>query len=207
MTHRSFRGRFTAAALVALVLVAAMPAVAVAHAEFVSSTPADGDAVEGSPATVTAEFTEPLADGSVMRIRNSSGEVVGEGRIDVANPELMVIEPGELAPGEYSVQWQALADDRHRELGTFSFTVTSAATPVPTASPAPPASSAGTPTEPPSPSPAPSVATTPSPAATEIPSDATAGSGDALIPILVVVVLVALLGGYLLLRRRPPARP
>jgi methionine-rich copper-binding protein CopC len=208
MTHRSLRGRFSAAALVAIVVVALLPAVAVAHAEFVSSTPADGDVVEGSPPTVTAVFTEPLADGSVMRIRNSAGEVVGEGRVDAANPERMVIEPGELAPGEYSVQWRALAADRHQELGTFSFTVTAAAaTLVPTASPTPAASSAGTPTEPPSQPPSPSVAPTPSPAATEAPSDAVAGGADALIPILAVVVLVALLGGYLLLRRRPPARP
>jgi methionine-rich copper-binding protein CopC len=207
MTHRSLRGRFTAAALVALVLVVAMPAAAVAHAEFVSSTPADGDVVEGSPPTVTAVFTEALADGSVMRIRNGAGEVVGEGRVDAANPERMVIEPDAIGPGEYSVQWRALAADRHQELGTFSFTVAAAATPVPTASPTPAASSAGTPTEPPSQPPSPSVVPAPSPAATETPSDTAAGGGDALIPILAVVVLVALLGGYLLLRRRPTARP
>jgi methionine-rich copper-binding protein CopC len=200
------RGRF--AALLAVTVLLAMPAVAVAHAEFVSSTPADGDVVEGSPPTVTAVFTEALADGSVMRIRNGAGEVVGEGRVDAANPERMVIEPDALGPGEYSVQWRALAADRHQELGTFSFTVTAAAaTLVPTASPTPAASAAGTPSEPPSQPPSPSVAPAPSPAATETPSDAAAGSGDALIPILAAVVLVALLGGYLLLRRRPTARP
>lgn len=195
------------AVLVALVLVAALPAVAVAHAEFVSSTPADGDVVDGSPPTVTAEFSEALGDGSVMRIRNGAGEVVGEGSFDAANPEVLVIEPGELAPGDYEVRWQVRSDDGHLERGTFEFTVTAAATLVPTASPTPPASAAGTPSEPPSASPSPPAATTPSPAATETPSDTAASGSDALFPILAVVVLVALLGGYLLLRRRPTARP
>ena len=203
MIHRQLHARFSVAVILAAALVGVLPAAALAHAEFERSSPEDGEVVEGSPNVIRAFFTEALGDGSEMALVDENGATVAEGGIDPADPSRMRIDPPDLGPGDYEVQWKAFADDGHLETGTFAFTVSAVITP-------PPASLEPTPSSPftPEPSatvePAPTDPATPSP--TEgVPSDQ-AASDDAIIPIVAVIVLIGLLGGYLLLRRRP-ARP
>jgi methionine-rich copper-binding protein CopC len=190
------------AALLAVALVLLLPTVALAHAELDTSSPADGDSVEGSPTEITADFTESLVDGSSFELLDAGGSVVAEGRIDPDDDQRMTIDPPELEPGEYEVRWQARAEDGHLERGTYGFTVTAASTPPPTPSAPPSAAPTETvaPSEPTSPSP--SAAPTPTPD-----TEPTASTSDVLLPIIVAVVLLAVLAGYLLNRRRATPRP
>lgn len=192
---------FARAALIALALLVLLPGIAAAHAELDATSPSDGDTVEGTPTEITADFTEPLVDGSSLELLDAAGSVVAEGAIDPDNDQRMTIDPPELEPGEYEVRWQARADDGHLERGTYGFTVTAAATPEPTSS-APP-SAAPTETtvasEPSSPSPGPAATPTPY-------TEPTASTGDVLLPIIVAFVLLAVLAGYLLNRRRVTPR-
>jgi methionine-rich copper-binding protein CopC len=195
-----------AASLVAVALLLVLPAAVAAHAELERSTPADGETVEGSPNVIRAFFTEELADGSEMALLDEAGTTIAQGTIDPADPTRMRIDPPELEPGDYEVQWKSFADDGHLETGTFTFTVSAAITPPPSAPPSAPTTPSSPVSAPPSASalPTASAVLAPSPTGGEAtPPANTAGTSDVLLPIIAAVVIVAVLGGYLLMRRRP----
>jgi copper resistance protein C len=198
--------------LLALPLLLLLPTVVAAHAELERSTPSDGETVQGSPRVIRAFFTEELADGSEMALLDDAGTTIAEGTIDPADPTRMRIDPQELEPGDYEVQWKSFADDGHLETGTFTFTVSAAITPPPSAPPSGPPTPSSPVSAPPSASAEPTATALPTASAVVAPSptegDATppantAGTSDVLFPIIAAVVLVAVLGGYLLMRRRP----
>jgi copper resistance protein C len=197
--------RLWAGLLFGVVLLVAQPLAVAAHAVLVRSTPEDGETVQGSPNVIRAFFSEELADGSEMALIDATGATIAEGTIDPADPTRMRIDPPELEPGDYEVQWKSFAEDGHLETGTFTFTVSAAITPPPSAPPtpsspvsAPPSGSAA----PGSPSASPLITPSPTEGEATPPANA-ASSSDVLLPIAVAVVLVGLLGGYLLMRRRP----
>ncbi len=202
-TPQGLRRRAGGIALLLTVTLLSLPATALAHAELSESDPADGAVVEGTPALISATFTDSLADGSRLRLRDSAGSVVAEGRIDPDDDTRMTIEPPALEPGVYEVRWQALAADGHLERGRYSFTVAPAAvTPAPTddATPAPSAATTPGPTTAP---PATAAPVTPESSAAPGPNgEAAGGTGDILLPILVVMGLVVVGGALLLGRRR-----
>ena len=190
-----------ALAIVALLFIA-LPGVVAAHAEFVSSRPGDGETVEGTPTSIRADFSEELAAGSEMALVDASGATIATGGIDPANGARMRIDPPELEPGDYEVQWKSFADDGHLETGTFTFTVSAPITPPPSAPPTPSSPVSAPPSE--SAAPTASGPLTPSPTEgdTTPPANA-AGANDVLLPIIAAAVIIAVLGGYLLMRRRP----
>jgi copper resistance protein C len=193
------------ALFVAVSLLLAMPVAVAAHAEFDRSTPADGETVQGSPRVIRAFFSEELAEGSEMALLDEAGTTIAEGTIDPANPTRMRIDPPELEPGDYEVQWKSFADDGHLETGTFTFTVSAPVTPPPSLSPTPSSPVSA----PPSASVEPTASTPPTPSPTEgepTPPANAAGTSDVLLPIIAAVVIIGVLGGYLLMRRGP-ARP
>ena len=190
------------AVLVAMAAFVALPTVVIAHAEYERSTPEDGETVQGSPSVIRAFFSEELADGSEMALLDESGATIATGTIDPADPTRMRMDPPDLEPGDYEVQWKAFADDGHLETGTFTFTVSAPVTPPPSLPPTPSSPVSAPPTEPA----APTVSTpaTPSPTVGEpIPPANAAGTSDVLLPIVAAVVIVGVIGGYLLMRRRP----
>ena len=205
--HRHLSSRPARAALfVAVSLLLAMPAAVAAHAEFVRSTPEDGETVQGSPRVIRAFFSEELADGSEMALLDGAGTTIAEGTIDPANPTRMRIDPPELEPGDYEVQWKAFADDGHLETDTFTFTVSAPITPPPSAPPSTPPTQSSPVSAPPSASALPTASAVVAPSPTEgdaTPPASAAGTSDVLFPIIAAVVIVAVLGGYLLMRRRP----
>ena len=193
------------AAFLAVALLFALPSLALAHAELDTSSPADGETVEGTPEEISADFTGTLEDGSTFELRDAAGDVVASGTIDPDDDQRMVIEPPELEPGVYQIRWQAQAigDDGHSSLerGTYEFTVAAAPTDPPTPSAPPNAEpSASAPSAPPSAEPSATASPTPDPTPT-------ASTTDVLFPIIAAAVILALLAGYLLNRRRtaPPA--
>lgn len=174
----------------ALLLVAALPVIA--HAEFVSSDPADGAVVDppfDGPIVLT--YDEALFPGSKADLKGPDGSTVASAKIDV--DKLVFTLDTALDPGAYTVQWTSVGVDRDIDRGTLTFTV---AAPPPT-----PAPTAGA---------SPSPAATPAPTASPTPSGdggtPTGVSGDVLLPLLAAVIAVGAIWAFLLRNRRTAGR-
>lgn len=176
-----------------------LPLPVLAHAELVSSDPADGAVLAAPPSAITLVFDEPLADGSSFELVGPSG-TVGSGAIDPAAPTQLILATPSLAPGAYQVKWRSVADDKDIERGVLGFTIASTSIPAAPTTPAETGPGAST-----APTTAPGSAVA-SPAASGGSGDAAAGSstGDVLLPILAALVVVGA-GAIYLLRRSPRA--
>ncbi len=134
MTHRSVRleCRWLAGIAAALALLILGPAAALAHAELVTSDPANGTTLTSSPVTVTATYKEAFdTKRSSMELLGPDGATLATNEpAAAATAESMTIPGlGTLAAGTYSVRWTTITpDDNGIERGTFTFTV-AAATP------------------------------------------------------------------------------
>jgi len=184
--------RAFAALAIGMMILAALPAAVLGHAELDTATPADGSTVDGTPDLIELLFTEAVTEGSSLELRAGDDAVLATGGPDPAGTIRMTLVPPTLDSGTYTIRWTARASDGHVERGTVTFTVAvSKPTPSPTAAPSitpvPTASAAPTPEVTPSPSPA--------------PADPTAAGGDAIVPIVAAVVLLGVLGAFLLRRR------
>ncbi|MDX1404130.1 MAG: copper resistance protein CopC [Woeseiaceae bacterium] len=115
-----------------LILAAALPGVALAHAKIVSTVPADGDFVT-SPSTLALSFDNDVTltglelhviagvndegrtvEGDVVELEFDAGKVARSFNIEVKQP---------LPPGEYYLLWRCVATDSHFSTGEFFFTV------------------------------------------------------------------------------------
>ncbi len=198
------RRRLAASLVLAAVALLAVPALALAHAEFVSSTPAPGATVEGPPAEVVIEFSQDLDPSRTsIEVRDASGTTVASGGELGAGPREFRLALPELAPGAYEVRWTSFsAEDSELARDTFTFTVAAAPSPSPSAA----ASAQTSPSAEasPSPSPEPSAAASPS----QGPSGGGTGSGDTgldiatLLPIAAALVVVVALGAWFVRTRR-----
>jgi methionine-rich copper-binding protein CopC len=112
------------AAAIGAVLALGLPAVALAHAELVTSDPADGATIT-LPYTLTATFNEeidPVA--STLFVENAAGEQVATGTVDPDDHTRMSADLMNLPAGDYEVRWTVVTpNDQAVERGTFSFSV------------------------------------------------------------------------------------
>ena len=180
----------SAAAFGALVLALSVAAPALAHAELVSSSPADKAVLQAPPTSITLSFSEGLDAAKSSFKLLGGGATIGIGKAVADGAAVMSLDGLALAPGAFEIQWTSAATDGHIDRGTLTFTVATASSSGPAASSAPAAST-----------------TSVSPGATPAPSDAgatpaAASSTDVLIPIAVVLVAVAGFGAYLMRRSR-----
>ena len=183
-------------------LLMLFPVPAAAHAELTEATPADGATIEGTPAEISAKFTEPLeTDGSTFSIRNAAGERLAVGNIDPADRTRLIIDPvPELTPGKYEVRWRAASADGHAENDTWSFIVTPAPTPSPTPASTPESTASDAPTPSATPEPSPSAAASPS-ASPGTTDPAGSSDGDVILPIIAALTIVLVVAAVLLSRR------
>jgi copper transport protein len=132
-----------AAALVALALVVGLGAPASAHAELVSSDPAEGAVVDVAPDTVTLTFNEPVRltsqqiavyDAEGDEVPSTAGASGTEVTVDLA-------DAADLPDGSYVVSWNVLSGDGHPVSGALTFSVGAASVSV-VAPPEPESSSA-----------------------------------------------------------------
>jgi methionine-rich copper-binding protein CopC len=105
-------------------LLAALPAVAAAHAELESSTPAAGENLDSTPSEVILTFSEELdPEGSSFTVVDADGHEVGTGEVDltVADRNVLAGDVTITDPGVYAVEYTVVAADGHESGGTLSF--------------------------------------------------------------------------------------
>ena len=112
------------AALVATGGVGLFATVAHAHTFLVRSSPAPGARLTNAPGEIVLDFTEQVASGSTLTIRDGNGASVEPLSIglDGDSTRLRASLPN-LADGVYQVTWRVVADDDHTTEGEFVFAV------------------------------------------------------------------------------------
>ncbi len=115
--------------ILALALLVAGPRLASAHAELVSSSPADGSVVAwtNAPKTATLTFSEEVAkDVTTVSVTSADGTsaTTGAATVDFDNPKMVTVGLTALTPGPYTIKWHAVtADDNGQTDGTITFTI------------------------------------------------------------------------------------
>ena len=96
-----------------------------AHAALVRSEPGDNAVLETSPGEIRLWFNEAISpEFSTARLLDLNGkEVKLDGlRTDPADPYVLLLDPPELEPGAYSINWNVLSDaDGHTTQGLIVF--------------------------------------------------------------------------------------
>ena len=122
--------RARAAALVGAVVVVlgilAAAGTAFAHAELLSSFPANQELLEVAPDEIALQFTEavdPIEPG--IRLLDADGDEVELAAVDqsAGSDRMRASIPATLDDGTYVVAWQAVSADSHRVRGSFTFSV------------------------------------------------------------------------------------
>jgi len=167
------RRAVTLAVTMLLLMLSAGPVAA--HAELVSSDPADGAVLTTPPATVTLSFSEGLnASESHFELVGPDGSEVGTGTAAKDGDDVMSLGGLALGAGSYTIKWTSVSLDTDILRGTLTFTVSDA--PSPAASSLPGTANAGT--------------------------TSTTSDGDIALPIIIALVLVAVVGIYVIRRSR-----
>jgi copper transport protein len=124
--------RFLAAPAAALLLLGS-PAIALAHAEVLLSSPQPGTGLAQAPAAVVIKFSEPLnLSLSRIEVLDASGTDVGSGPTEAlaGDAQAMRRPLGLLPTGQYIVRWTSVsALDGHTLRGSYSFAVGTGANP------------------------------------------------------------------------------
>ncbi len=100
---------------------------ALAHAKFVSSTPADGARTTPGLREIVLTFSEELSlDQSSAQVLTSSGAVLAgvTAQVDKADRMKITVQTPPLESGSYTVKWTAVTeDDNASTFGSFTFSV------------------------------------------------------------------------------------
>ena len=118
--------------LLAILLLAFLPAVALGHAKLVRSEPKPKETLAAVPKLVELWFSEELESGlNTIEVKDQTGKRMDRGEVALSEGNKKAqVELGELTPGLYTVTWKALSADQHAMRGSFVFTV-SALSPTP----------------------------------------------------------------------------
>jgi copper transport protein len=145
--------------------VLATPALLLAHAHLLRSSPAANAVVDTPPAAIDMWFSEkPELHFTIVQLVDSAGAQMPLGAVAAASAdglEISVPVTGPLAAGKYTVVWHTAAADGHATSGKYTFTVRTGSTGAPapaslTSAPAPATSVTAAPAAPAS-APAPSI--------------------------------------------------
>jgi copper transport protein len=95
-----------------------------AHANLLRSDPPGNASLDQAPAEIRLWFSEALEpEFSSISLRDSQGQLVNTppSIVDAGDPAQMVMQPGELPEGLYTVTWRVLSTDGHSTEGSFAF--------------------------------------------------------------------------------------
>lgn len=107
---------------VSVLVFAAAAQMAFAHAHLVSSTPQANSMVAGPAISIDLKFTSRLdASRSSVALLYENGKLENLKASSIDGSELATHV--NLAPGKYTIRWQALATDGHLTRGEIPFTV------------------------------------------------------------------------------------
>jgi methionine-rich copper-binding protein CopC len=112
--------------IVLLTALAIAPGMALAHAEVVSSTPADGSTVVAGLAQINITFSEDISpDQSAAQLFKAGTQMSGvTSAVDRADRTKMSVTAPALDAGQYQLKWQAVTeDDNGHTNGAINFTV------------------------------------------------------------------------------------
>ncbi|MFC6157318.1 copper resistance CopC/CopD family protein [Kribbella jiaozuonensis] len=113
--------------LAGVLLLCALPSVAVAHTELVRADPADGAVLAESPGLARLWFSGDItASRSTARLVDEHGVMVlGAGVVaGSGDPRVIAVQLPRLADGTYGLLWEAVAArDSHTTSGTVTFSV------------------------------------------------------------------------------------
>ena len=129
-----------ATAIAATLFFAALPVVALGHADLVSSDPPVGGTLTTTPYTLTATYDDELqATGSSIVVQTMDGQEVARGGANADGTHDMTVELPAMSDGQYKVLWTAVSlDDQAVERGQYTFNVSAAAASATPAATAPP---------------------------------------------------------------------
>jgi len=130
-----------AAAVVLSSLGVLLAGQAAAHADLVSSDPADGAVLTSPPPVITLTFSDPLfTDGVQMSLVAADGSVIPSDPPQVSDAAVSLAWPPTAGSGTYEVGYRVVSEDGHPVSGAISFTIeeeSSSAQPTVTTEPAP----------------------------------------------------------------------
>lgn len=107
--------------LLALLAALLFPALALAHAALVRSSPGDGEVAAEAPKTFRLDFNEPVA---VTGLRLSGGgRMVRLDRFNANGSSIEVQAPSDLPAGSYALSYRVVSEDGHPIEGAVTFTV------------------------------------------------------------------------------------
>ena len=110
-------------ACLALALSGALAGPCLSHAKLQSSVPADSAKLAQAPQTLTLNFSEAAQLARLVLVVGGKEISIPVDKTAKASQSITLPLPG-LVPGQYTVQWTALAaDDGHITKGTFSFSI------------------------------------------------------------------------------------
>jgi methionine-rich copper-binding protein CopC len=124
MTFSLF-SRLTLRWLAACGVSLAFASTAFAHATPTARDPAP-DAEVAAPSAVTIRFSEPLEPAfSKLALVDANDKPVAStaSQVDPQDTKTIHLALQPLAPGRYTVQWTAVAEDGHRTKGSYAFNV------------------------------------------------------------------------------------
>lgn len=117
----------------ALAALALLPAPAGAHALLEATTPERGARLETAPEQITLRFSEPVeAEFGAVRVFDSKGREVQDGRTTARGPEVTVGLRDGLGEDGYTVTYRVISADSHPVSGGFVFVVGDATAPATT---------------------------------------------------------------------------
>lgn len=118
--------KLAGAGFAALVIVAALPGIALAHAELENAVPAAGSSGP-APTELRLDFSEGLELAfTKVTLSGVDGALIATGTLalDPADATILVVPlSAPLPAGAVKVDWKAVADDGHKSEGSYSFTV------------------------------------------------------------------------------------
>ncbi|HXD68553.1 MAG TPA: copper resistance protein CopC [Gaiellales bacterium] len=119
------RGIRALAIMLPLLVPAAFPAAALAHASLLRSDPAAGSVVPQAPTQIVLHFDEPVQDAGSAVVSSSGASVLaGRARLEHGDSRALVIPlRGGLGDGDYTVRWRVVSSDGHIVSGVVAIGV------------------------------------------------------------------------------------
>jgi copper transport protein len=119
------RGVRALAIPLALLIPAAFPAAALAHASLLRSDPAAGSVVARAPARIVLHFDQPVQDAGTTVVASSGASVLaGHAQVEHGNSRALVVPlRSGLGDGDYTVRWRVVSADGHIVSGVVAIGV------------------------------------------------------------------------------------